>query len=206
MAQPSHRERLVEGALTCLQEKGYAHTTARDIAAASGANLASIGYHFGSKEGLLNEAVARTVEDWTERIGKAAFASPDASPLERIASSWVEMMGSFEQERPLLVSFLEAMAQAERSDDVRERMAELYRRLRDEVADMVRAGLGDSANQPGVDPRAVASYLIAVGDGLVIQWLLDPDDTPDAERLIASLGAALFQALPDDPQDLNPDE
>ena len=30
--------------------------TARDIVAASGANLASIGYHFGSKEALLSAA------------------------------------------------------------------------------------------------------------------------------------------------------
>jgi len=55
--QPSSRDQLLEGALLCLQTKGYARTTARDIAAASGANLASIGYHFGSKEGLLNAAV-----------------------------------------------------------------------------------------------------------------------------------------------------
>jgi hypothetical protein len=38
--------------------RGYARTTARDLAAESGANLASIGYHFGSKEALLNEALA----------------------------------------------------------------------------------------------------------------------------------------------------
>jgi len=57
MAQPSHRDQLVKGAIKCLQTKGYAHTTARDIAAASGANLASIGYHFGSTQALLNTAV-----------------------------------------------------------------------------------------------------------------------------------------------------
>ena len=59
MAQPSHRDQLVKGAIKCLQTKGYARTTARDIATASGANLASIGYHFGSKEALLNEAMIR---------------------------------------------------------------------------------------------------------------------------------------------------
>ena len=39
----SHREDLLAGAVQCLREKGYAHTTARDIVAASGTNLASIG-------------------------------------------------------------------------------------------------------------------------------------------------------------------
>ncbi len=196
MPQPSSRDQLLEGALLCLQTKGYARTTARDIATASGANLASIGYHFGSKEGLLNAAVARTCEDWTEAIGKAAFSSPDASPLERIARSWEAMIGSFEQQRPLLVSFVEAMAQAERSEELRAQMAALYSKLRDAVGDMVRASLGDDAEPLGADPRVVASYLIAVCDGLVLQWLLDPEDTPTAEQLTRSLGAALLAADP----------
>src|SRR5687767_6688051 len=57
MAQISHREDLIEGAIKCLRTKGYARTTARDIAAASGAGLASIGYHFGSKDALLAKAL-----------------------------------------------------------------------------------------------------------------------------------------------------
>ena len=197
MPQPSHRDQLLAGALVCLQEKGYARTTARDIAAASGANLASIGYHFGSKENLLNQAVARTCEEWTRAIGDAAFASPDASPLERIGRSWEEMLGTFEEKRPLLIAFVEAMAQAERSDELRAQMAALYRGLRDAVADMVRASLGNDAEALGADPRVVASFLIAVCDGLVLQWLIDPEDTPDANQLNTSLGIALFQAIRD---------
>ena len=52
-----HREDLLEGAKKCLLEIGYANTTARDIVAASGTNLASIGYHFGSKEALMTQAI-----------------------------------------------------------------------------------------------------------------------------------------------------
>ena len=52
-----HREDLLVGAVACLREKGYARTTARDIVAASGTNLASIGYHYGSVTALLNAAV-----------------------------------------------------------------------------------------------------------------------------------------------------
>ncbi|MEA2308026.1 MAG: hypothetical protein QOI65_312, partial [Thermoleophilaceae bacterium] len=61
------------------------------------------------------------------------------------------------------------------------------------VAGMVRSSLGDAA---GVDVGVVASFLIAVSDGLVIQWLLSPEDTPTGEELVASLGAALAASLP----------
>jgi AcrR family transcriptional regulator len=193
VAQPSSREQLLAGAIECIQTKGYARTTARDIASASGANLASIGYHYGSKEGLLNAAIIRLFEEWTEMLGDAAFTEPDAPPLARMARSWVVMLEAFERQRPLLVAFLEAVAQAERSDELRAQMAVHLNESRDRVVEMVGASLGDA---PGVDPRAVASFLIAVNDGFAIQWLLSPEDTPAGEELIASLGSALAAALP----------
>src|SRR3712207_7033726 len=71
-------EKLVQAALRCLQSKGYARTTARDLVEASGTNLASIGYHFGSKEALLNEAVARTLALWTASVEQEMFAAESA--------------------------------------------------------------------------------------------------------------------------------
>jgi AcrR family transcriptional regulator len=195
VAQQSSREQLLAGAIECLQAKGYARTTARDIAAASGANLASIGYHFGSKEGLLNAAIIRMYEEWTRRIGEAAFATPDAPPLGRIASSWVAMIGAFDEQRPLLVAFVESIAQAERSEELRAQMAKHLDESREMVGGMVAASLGPDAKDLGIDPKVVASFLIAVFDGLVIQWLLSSEQTPTGEELAQSLGGALGLVL-----------
>lgn len=195
MAQPSHRDQLLRGAMECLRTKGYSHTTARDIAKAADASLASIGYHFGSKEALLNEAITRTCEEWTKRLGESAFAGDDASPLAQMAASWVAMLGSFEELRPALVGFIEAVGQSAWSEDLRIEMARHYATVRAEVAAMVQKSLGEDATDNGVDPQVVASFLVAVCDGLVLQWLLDPEATPDGEQLISSLGAALSQAL-----------
>ena len=192
MAPPSHRERLLAGAIECLRTKGYARTTARDIAAAADANLASIGYHFGSKEQLLNEAVIEISELWVRRMEAAAFAGEGAGPLERMGSSWIAMLDSFEGERPLLVAFVEAMAQVQWSEELRARMAASYRGLRDSVGEMVSRSFEEGADTG--DPRAVASYLIAVFDGFVLQWLLDPEDTPSGAELLAALGMAFAAA------------
>jgi AcrR family transcriptional regulator len=195
VAQPSSREQLLTGAIECLKTRGYARTTARDIAAASGANLASIGYHYGSKEELLNAAIIHLYEEWTQALADAAFESPDAPPLERMGRSWVAMLAAFEQQRPLLVAFMEALAQAERSDELRAQLAVHLGETRDAVADMVRAGLGPGFAEFGIDPKAVASFLMAVCDGLAIQFLLSPDETPTGEQLVGSLGGALALSL-----------
>src|SRR2546429_1342038 len=97
MAQVSHREQLLQGAIECLRTKGYARTTARDIATAADANLASIGYHFGSKEALLDEAVGKLCEESVRRMGEAAFAEAADNPLARMAASWVAMLKSFQE-------------------------------------------------------------------------------------------------------------
>ena len=198
MAQPSNRDQLLNGAIECLRTKGYARTTARDIAAASGASLASIGYHFGSKDALLNEAITRACAQWTSRLTEAASAAPDASPLAQMAASWVAMLESFEELRPVLTGFIEAVGQSPWSEELRRELAAHYGRVRAAVAETVSSSLGPSAEELGADPEVVASFLIAVCDGLVVQWLLDPDATPSGEKLVGSLGAALSAALPAD--------
>jgi AcrR family transcriptional regulator len=185
-----HREDLLTAARRCLEEKGYARTTARDLVAVSGTNLASIGYHFGSKEALLNEAIGDAFEEWTDQVVAMSLEGREQAPLDAVAASWVEMLDSFERFRPLLVAFVESLAQAERSPELREQLAVHYQRSRDTLAEVVAASLGEAE---GLDPQAVASFLMAVCDGLILQYLLDPEATPSGERLAESLGVALAQ-------------
>src|SRR5215469_5187367 len=70
-----NREDLLTGAKRCLIEKGYAATTARDIAAASGVSLAAIGYHFGSKDALMNQAVFESIGEWGQDLQDALTAA-----------------------------------------------------------------------------------------------------------------------------------
>jgi AcrR family transcriptional regulator len=194
MPRENHRERLVQGAMRCLREKGYARTTARDIAAASKSNLGSIGYHFGSKEALLNEAIRDGFAEWTAQLGSIAFADEGATPLQRGRASWVALTESFEEHRPLIVAFVEALAQSVRSDELRAQLADIYEEGRAAVTQLVEASLGE-AEIDGEQSRAVASFMIAVCDGLLLQWLVDPERAPSGEELTAGLDAALPVAV-----------
>src|SRR5438128_10578072 len=165
MAQISHRERLLEGAIECLRSKGYARTTARDIAAASGSNLGSIGYHFGSKEALLNEAIREGCTEWTGQLERIAFSHEGATPIDRLGAAWQGFAETFEEQRALLVAFIEALAQAERSAELRRQLADLYEESRAAVREMIDASLG-TLELADDHARASASFLIAVCEGL----------------------------------------
>src|SRR2546423_5833095 len=103
----SNREDLLAGAKKCLLEKGYARTTARDIAQAAGVSLAAIGYHFGSKDALMNEAMFQAIGEWGDHVEEAfAKTGPDLPVSERFARVFDDVSATFDEYHALtLASF-----------------------------------------------------------------------------------------------------
>ena len=54
------KDRILESAEKLFAEQGYAATSLRSIIAAAGVNLASVHYHFHSKESLLEAVMSAT--------------------------------------------------------------------------------------------------------------------------------------------------
>src|SRR5262249_9379416 len=66
--QRSNHQALIEGTLSCFEESSTPRITARQIADASGANLASITYHFGSTEALVALALEEGFKRWLDEL------------------------------------------------------------------------------------------------------------------------------------------
>ena len=175
------------------QWEGLADRPELDLGFGDGSN--SLFDHFGSKDALLDEAVAKVCAESVKRMGEAAFAGEADPPLDRMAASWVAMLEAFKQGDGVSGVYIDAACQSRWNPKLRQTMIAVHRRDRDAVAHMVREALGEEAAAAGADPRVVASFLIAVYDGFALQWLLDPDEAPTGEELLASLGAALTAAL-----------
>ena len=109
------------------------------------------------------------------------------------------MTDTLEEHRAIMVAFTEALAQAERSPELRAELAALYRSCRERIAEMIRGSLGEDAELAGSAPEVIASFSMAVSDGLAIQWLLDPEHTPSGGELVAALGGALAYSLRERP-------
>lgn len=198
----SHRDALLEAARRLILEKGFTDTTARDLVSASGTNLGSIGYHFGSREALLNQALEELFDEWTELLAGAAFSEEGASPLERLTVSWTATLATLGENRAVIRAFIEALAHAERSPAFRKQMRNRSRRHRRNVAALVEEAVGPEAVANGADPAVIAQFIIAVFDGLSVQFRIAPEDTPTGEQLVSALLAAMaavIQQRPDLP-------
>jgi AcrR family transcriptional regulator len=182
-----NREDLLVGAMRCLYDKGYARTTARDIASAAGVSLAAIGYHYGTKDDLLNAALYQALAEWGDDVGKAMAAAtrPDATPAERFEETWTQVLRSFAANSRLWAVQFELLGHLDQKPELRAAFAEANRQGRE--------GLAELFDIPGAAAGAVLQALLA---GLATQWLIAPDSTPsghDLRTAIQAIAAAISE-------------
>src|SRR5687767_7395211 len=117
-----NREDLLRGARETLLDCGYAGATAREITRRAGTSLAAIGYHFGSTQSLLHEAIADGFREWRSRLGEVVGRA-DGAPEAALASVGTEIDRLFAEDRSFFTVFLEALVLADRTDEVRRQAA-----------------------------------------------------------------------------------
>lgn len=181
-----NRRALLEGARKCLLEKGYDRTTVRDItAAAGGVSMAAIGYHFGSREALLMEALVGALEEWGAALGEGASKRPRTRA--DYAKAWNRMLRSAETHRALWLASYEALLQGERAPELRARLAKAQEEGRRGVAAWLTGAPEAEVDERTV--RGVGSIQMALMSGLVGQMILDPEGTPSGAEIARGLRA-----------------
>ena len=184
LSHMGNREALLDGAKRCLIEKGYSKTTARDVAEAAGVSLAAIGYHFGSKESLLEQAFMAAMEDWFEDDGIDTHDQLPAGSLERFRTFFEEVLASFPGRKPLLRLNIEMGLEGMHNPSLGTFMAKAVQLGREGLADGL-AGL--DFEKDGEQARQVGSFYSVLMTGLVAQYLIDQENFPSAADLAEGL-------------------
>lgn len=185
-----NREALLAAARTCVYQRGFARTTARDIATEAGVSLASIGYHFGSKERLLTEAFTEATghmmgDELAERMRRAAR---DRSRAAAFVDTWTSVGELFARHRDGIVASAENLIRGHRSMAAdRHHMASIHEQAIAGFAELV------SEIHPGLtgtQARAIGKLYFVLVNGLALQWISDPDGSlPTGEELATAMAA-----------------
>ena len=178
------REKLTRAAAELIAELGWGRVTTRAVAERAGVPHGAVSYHFRGKQELLIEACL------------AAFAQ--AVPFEEYAAQatvgdLIDLIGSeIEQglHRDVVLGRLmfEAIREAERDEVLRERLGTMITEYRKVLVAVVLAEQERGAIPATVSAEGVATLVTAVGDGLFLHALLDPDldvaETLEALRIL----------------------
>ncbi|MFI6043227.1 TetR/AcrR family transcriptional regulator [Nocardia sp. NPDC051321] len=185
-----NREALLAAARTCVYQRGFAQTTARDIATEAGVSLASIGYHFGSKERLLTEAFTQATghmlgDELAERIRGAAR---DRSRAQAFADTWTGVEELFARHRDGIVASAENLIRGHRSMAADQlHMASVHQHAIAGFAELV-SELHPALTEP--QARAIGKLYFVLVNGLALQWISDPSSPlPTGEELVTAIAA-----------------
>ncbi|MBT2403055.1 MULTISPECIES: TetR/AcrR family transcriptional regulator [unclassified Streptomyces] len=182
-----HREDLLEGAKECLVEKGFVRTTARDIVKASGANLASIGYHYGSKDALLTQAFIALIEEWGDKFTGAVTG--EGGSLERFRSVWEAVHAGHEESGPVWAASMEVALSRERLPELRELLASSQGEGRRGLVSMFTGVPEERLSEE--DLRTTGAFYQALLNGFMIQWLFDPTTAATPAELTEGMRRAV---------------
>lgn len=196
----ARRELIVDVASEIFGTQGFRAATMLQIAAACGISRTGLLHHFPTKESLLEAVLARRdhgPKDPDDRPG-----TDDGRAMLRRLLSTVEHNAT----QPQIVNLFSVLSAeaGDRSHPAHDYFAERYVRLRAELEHALRrlADAGELA--PGSDPGALAVEIIALMDGLQVQWVLAPDQIDMVSVLRHRLTAALTVPLDPDPPDHAP--
>ena len=152
--------------------RGAAASTFDVVAREAGVSRGLLHYYFGSKERLLVEVVR---QDCDARIAALEERLEAASTVDEIVISLVVSLQAFVRDETGTHAVTYEMISASRhSEEIRAELAELYRRWRAHLADVLRAKEREGVVVLKADPESVASVLFGLGDGLGLQLISDP--------------------------------
>ncbi|MEV0240195.1 TetR/AcrR family transcriptional regulator [Streptomyces sp. NPDC050674] len=180
-----HREDLLEGAKRCLLAKGFLRTTARDIVKESGTNLASIGYHYGSKDALLAQAYVEMVEGMSGAFEGGGELRGEPGSLERFTEVWANIIETMREPGSTWRLSMEIVAMGDQLPEVRDHLARAQREAARGILPLFHGGREEDVTDEQVD--TLGYFYLTLMMGLMAHWSFDPKSAPEAGQLAAGL-------------------
>jgi TetR/AcrR family transcriptional regulator, transcriptional repressor of bet genes len=118
-------EAVLEAAIRCLGEEGYAGTSLQRIADAAGVQKRMVLYYFDSREHLIAAAVERLADDFVARV-TARLA--DATTPEQVVDQLVEALLDEGDQRKLLAAYFGIAAEAANDPTLHAKLEQLRAR------------------------------------------------------------------------------
>ena len=165
-------QRIVAAMRQSVASRGAAASTFDIVAREAGVSRGLLHYYFGSKERLLVEVVRR---DCDTRIAALEERLEAAGSVDEIIGSLVQSLRAFVAEEAPQAVLYEMISASRHSEEIQAELAELYDRWREHLAEALRGKEQQGVVQLAADSEAVASLLFALGDGLGMQLMADPD-------------------------------
>ncbi|MFF7895311.1 TetR/AcrR family transcriptional regulator [Streptomyces sp. NPDC007907] len=180
------RQRLLEAAVSCLAEHGWAGSTVSVVAERAGVSRGAAQHHFPTREDLFTAAVEYVAEERSTAL-RALFPDGAAGDRHAVVAALVDLYTG-----PLFRAALHLWVAASNEEQLRPRVTELESRVGRETHRIAVDLLGADESVPGV--RESVQGLLDMARGLGLANLLT-DDAARRERVVGQWAGLLEESL-----------
>jgi AcrR family transcriptional regulator len=166
-------QRIVEAMRSSVARRGVAGSTFDHVAREARVSRGLLHYYFGTKERLLAEVVRRDCE---LRMAALDEQLADAHDADGVVDALVESLKRFVKEEPEFITLVfELFTLSRRNDEIALEFAELLRRTREHVAELLARKQTQGALRLRAEPGAVADVLFSLADGMSMRMLTETE-------------------------------
>ena len=166
----------MQAALKVFSEKGFNATKMIDIAHQAGIGKGTIYEYFKNKEDILSELFAFLFRDFDQQFRKALETT--VHPVDKlkliVQIYFVDIFRQFENFTKVVMDFWMAEMHSEKNLDnnIHSRLYEMYVKYISLISEIIQEGIDQKIFRP-VNPEHYAAMLIAIFDGLFLQFFMD---------------------------------
>jgi AcrR family transcriptional regulator len=204
----ARRKAILASAGELFDSQGYAATRMAEVAAGAGVSKGSIYNYFPSKHDLFKQLFTEAItpdEVSVERLtGQPTSA---VAKVEALLDYWFSRVEHYKRVGRLTLEFWATAAREQRSGDLGEILPAVYDRGLDRLAVVIAQGIEAGEFPRQVRPRAAATLVYAVMDGLLVHMILNIGADVDEHLVrsvkrgvLAGLGARIGEPASDEPK------
>lgn len=187
------RAAILEGALHCFAEKGYAATTIDDIVRYLGISKGAIYNYFTSKEEMYSQIMESRMKRLVGSLGETQEKETSASAkLRRLIGQF--MAQQIDDLRRLLGFHLEYSLHASRQDELKASIEKHDNSALTFMTDLIAEGKRKGEFRADVDERLAASMFWALRDGIALD-VLSHGGQEEYAALMSEMEQMLFRYL-----------
>lgn len=172
------RDQILDAALQVFSRRGFAQATMQEIAAAADIGKGTLYEYFRSKDEIIHSTWLAFMRQMDKQLeGILATSLPATEKLRGVLAAFMAVIQdeSFPVIRIIFSFWAEAMRDTSQQNNMFADMNHYYRLYRTAMAELVAQGIREGEFRSDLDPLTTASTLIGMLDGLLAQWILDPD-------------------------------
>jgi AcrR family transcriptional regulator len=166
-------ERIVDAMRRCVATRGVTGATFEHVSQEAKVSRGLLHYYFGTKERLLIEVLRRDVETRIAMLDEPLARARTVDDLIGVLVAGAEAV--LQTDPGFYVILYELFTAGRQNPEIQSELAELYRRNRTHVAELLRGKDAEGVISLRFDAEAVVTYMFAAADGGALQRLTDPE-------------------------------